>query len=195
MRKYGKMKEKEQDKKLRRREYDESWKHVLEKYLWEFLEFYFPKRLEHIDKSKGYKFLDQELDKIMAESEAKKRRVDKLVEVYTKKEPIWVLIHIEVQTYPEEEFPKRMFTYYYRIFERFKKPLASLAILADQSPTFRPSTYTIEALGRKYIHYEFEIFKLLDLKTKEEELKKDPNIFAIVSLAHIKSWEKDYNSR
>jgi len=162
---------KEKEKKIRRRAYDESWKHVLDKYIWEFLEFYFPSRVEYIDKSKGYEFLDKELDKILPQSKSRKRRVDKLVKVFQRgEEPLFLMVHIEIQTYREREFAERMFTSHYRIYDRFKVPVASLAILGDPSLKFRPSSYVLEALGKKFLSFEFEICKLLDWKGREEEL-------------------------
>ena len=182
--------------KVRRRVYDESWKYMLEKYLWEFMEFYFPERFSYIDPSQGYRFLDQELDKIAPRSESKKRRVDKLIEVHLKsQESLWVLVHIEVQTYKDAKFAERMFTYHYRIFDKFKVPVASLAILGDPSPRFRPQGYVLEALGKRFVAFEFEICKLLDWQGKEEELKKHENIFGLVTLAHLKSWESNYTHR
>ena len=70
--------------KLREREFDESWKKILEKYFWDFMNFYFPKIIQKIDQNKGYTFLDQELAKITRESQSKSRRLDKLVKVYLK---------------------------------------------------------------------------------------------------------------
>ena len=49
----------------------------------------------------------------------------------------WVLIHIEVQTQPDAEFPKRMFGYNTRIFAVYNRTVVSLAILADDDPDWR----------------------------------------------------------
>ena len=95
---------------MRRREFDEAWKKILDKYFIEFMKFYFPKIAEQIDFSKGYTFLDQELQKIMRGSKSKKRRVDKLVKVFLfNKQELWILIHVEVQTYVDKNFAERMF--------------------------------------------------------------------------------------
>ena len=44
----------------------------------------------------------------------------------------WVLTHVEVQTDRDPDFPLRMYVYNYRIFDRYNKPVASLAVLADE---------------------------------------------------------------
>lgn len=157
--------------KLRKRAFDEAWKKVLEDYFGEFLDFYFPKISCQIDKSKGYKFLEQELQKIIPKAKVQTRRIDKLAEVYVPGQgEVWILVHVEIQTHPDMEFAFRMFTYHYRIFDRHRKPVASLAILADASPTFRPHCFEIKAFGEVYMRFEFNTNKILDFSGKEEVL-------------------------
>jgi hypothetical protein len=48
-----------------------------------------------------------------------------------------VLVHIEVQGQPERDFARRMFVYYYRIFDRYERPIMSVAILADEQADWR----------------------------------------------------------
>lgn len=182
--------------KLRRRVFDESWKLVLEKYFWEFLDFYFPHIAQLIEKAKGHQFLDQELQKIVPKSLSRKRRLDKLVRVYLQDaREIWLLIHLEVQTYTDAEFAGRMFSYHYRIFDKYQKPVASLAILADSSPGFRPNSFDLVAFGKTFVHFQFEVVKLLDWQGKEEILQTEKNPFAIVTLASLKAFEKNLQSR
>ena len=183
-------------KKLRERAFDESWKLVLEKYFWECLDFYFPKISEQIEKQRGYVFLDQELQRISPKSDSKKRRVDKLAKVYLKdKTEIWVLIHIEVQTYREEEFARRMYSYHYRIWDKYEKPVASLAILADNNSKFCPKEFSLKAFGQEFMQFRFLVSKIWDWKDKEKELEKNPSIFAIVTLASLKAYEENFHSR
>ncbi len=47
-------------------------------------------------------------------------------------EEAWVLIHVEVQNQAEVDFGERMFVYHYRIFDRFRRPMVSLAVLGDE---------------------------------------------------------------
>ncbi|NUM37217.1 MAG: hypothetical protein HUU50_21950 [Candidatus Brocadiae bacterium] len=183
-------------KKVRDRAFDESWKLVLEKYFWECLDFYFPKIIAQIDKSRGYVFLEQELQRISPKSDSKKRRVDKLAKVYLKDQTeMWVLIHIEVQTYKEEEFARRMYSYHYRIWDKYEKPIASLAILADNNSQFCPKEFRLKAFGQEFMQFHFLVSKIWDWKDKEKDLKKNPNIFAIVTLASLKAYEENFASR
>lgn len=88
-----------------------------------------------IDWEKGYIFLDKELYTITKDAAASTRTVDKLVKVFKKGgEEIWVLVHIEIQGKAEDRFSKQMYTYQYRLFNRYRVPIASIAILIDTDP-------------------------------------------------------------
>ena len=41
----------------------------------------------------------------------------------------------------EKQFEDRMYTYNYRLYDQFKRPVASFAILSDDSPIWRPSQF------------------------------------------------------
>ena len=87
---------------------------------------------EEIDWKKGYTFLDKELHAITKDAETGSRTVDKLVTVFKKGgSEIWLLIHVEVQNKKDNTFPQRMYTYQYRLFDRYRIPVASIAILTD----------------------------------------------------------------
>jgi len=49
-----------------------------------------------------------------------------------------VLIHIAVQGQADAEFPRRMYTYNYRLFDRYNRRVASLAVLGDEDPLNNP---------------------------------------------------------
>lgn len=63
-------------------EQDSPWKEALEELFEDFVENFFLHIHQEIDFSKGYEFLDQELQQIAVSSETGKRVVDKLVKVY-----------------------------------------------------------------------------------------------------------------
>ncbi len=170
-------------------DYDGPWKHVLENLFEECLSFFFPHIPRDIDFSRGYEFLDQELQQITGESESGRRVVDKLVKVFLHDgAERWLLIHLEIQGYADESFPERMYVYNYRIFDKFRREVASLAILIDDNPRFRPNEY-------RRAHWDFEvtcrypIVKLLDLRERWQELDASSNPFALVVKAHLRTLE------
>lgn len=72
-----------------------------------------------------------------------------------------MLIHVEVQSQEEDDFPKRMFVYNYRIFDRYDRSVASLAILGDDNIEWRPNQFGYDLFGCK-VDFQFPVIKLLD---------------------------------
>jgi hypothetical protein len=123
------------------------------------------------------------------EAEVGRRYVDKLVKVWTKEGvECWVLIHVEVQTTRDTEFPQRMYVYNYRIFDRYNRPVASLAVLADDDAAWRPSEFHNRLFGCE-AGLRFPHVKLLDFAQREAVLEASTNPFAQVVLAHLKARE------
>ena len=180
----------EQDERIVSKEtfndnYDSPWKEAVEHYFPEFIEFYFPEANAQIDWSKEHVFLDQELRAVVQDAELGKRFVDKLVRVtLLNGDEKWIYIHIEVQGTRQAEFAKRMFVYNYRIYDRYDKPVASMAVLADEHANWRPDYFSYGVLGSE-TSIRFPIAKLTDYHDKVNELLAADNSFAIVTATHI----------
>jgi hypothetical protein len=65
-------------------DFDSPWKDIIERYFPNFLEFFFPHVEQIIDWSRGYEFLDKELQKVLRRAKMGKRLADKLVKVWLK---------------------------------------------------------------------------------------------------------------
>ena len=63
-------------------DYDSPWKDLLDAYFEPFMEFFFPAAYAQIDWTRGFEFLDKELQKITADAALGRRTVDKLVKVH-----------------------------------------------------------------------------------------------------------------
>ncbi len=167
--------------------YDEPWKEAIGEYFPQFLIFFFPSIYHLIDWGKKPISLEKELQKITADSKGKKRYVDKLFQVWLKdKQQVWILIHIEVQSQTDDDFPQRMYIYNYRAFDLYRRPVISLAILGDKSKSWRPNHYGYN-LGNCNLKLEFPTVKLLDYQEKWAQLESDLNPFAIMVMAHLKT--------
>jgi hypothetical protein len=71
------------------------------------------------------KFLDQELQQLMRESEIGKQFVDKLIKVWLNDgNETWLLVHLEIQSQVDSNFAKRIFSYHYRIFDRYNQEVS-----------------------------------------------------------------------
>jgi hypothetical protein len=129
-------------------EQDSPWKEILEAYFEAFLAFFFPEAQAEIDWSREPVFLNQELHQLVRHAVLGPRAVDKLVRVWLRGgEEAWVLIHVEVQSHPDAGFAERMYVYNYRLFDRYHCRVASLAVLADERPSFRPAVFGYTLFG------------------------------------------------
>lgn len=165
-----------------RDDFDGAWKEVVEEYLREFFDFFFPAASAGIDWARGYRFLDKELQKITPRGAVRKGVVDKLFEAYSIGGEEWLLaVHLEVQNNPIPDLPERVFEYHYRIYEKLKRPVASLLLLTDTRADWRPDRFERETLGCK-ITLEFPMAKLSDFDTPE--FIHHPNPFSFVVRAH-----------
>ena len=166
-------------------DHDSPWKGALEVFFRPFMEFLYPQVGALIDWQKPVEFLDKELQKITRSAKNSRRYADKLVKVqFSNGSEQWILIHIEVQGAPETDFSERMFIYYYRIRDRYQKPVVSLAVLTDTRPDFRPNHYSNEIAGCS-LRFEFATVKLLDWQDKTDELLHDENPFGLLIAAQL----------
>src|SRR3990172_13346411 len=129
---------------------DGGWKQILEHYLAEFFGFFFPQVHAAIDFHQPCQSLDKELAKIMVGAEVGDREGDKLLQVHGRDGgDELVLVHVEVQAQSELDFAQRMCVYNCRIWERYRRPVVSLALLVDGDPRFRPDRFTRERAGSR----------------------------------------------
>src|SRR5207237_9755241 len=99
------------------------------------LSFLFPQGHACIDWAKRYESLDKELHQIARAAHTHKALADKLFKVWRLNgEETWLLVHVEVQSEPEEDFPLRMFRYNVRAFDRYNRTVVSMAVLTARTP-------------------------------------------------------------
>ena len=167
--------------------YDSPWKEMLEGYFPEFMAFFFPDAYSEIDWSRGYESLDQDLQQVVRDADLGERLADKLMKVWRRDgEEQIVFAHVEVQGEYEAAFEQRMFVYNYRIYDRYQKPVVSLAVLGDDREGLRPGSFGYELWGCR-VTLSFPIVKLKDYNDRWSELETSDNVFAVVVMAHLKT--------
>lgn len=161
---------------------DTLWKAILEDVFDDFLRFFYPNSDEIFDFEKGFEYLDKELEQLFPpeHDQFMPRYVDKLVKVFTKEgTEEWILIHIEVQGYTDKHFAERMFQYYYRIFDKYRRPISAFAIFTEADKLFIPYKFERQFLGTTII-YTFNTYKIIE--QSEDDLVASSNPFALVVL-------------
>ncbi|WP_295408356.1 hypothetical protein [uncultured Thiocystis sp.] len=141
-------------------------------------------------------FSTKELQQVVRDAELGRRYADKLVKVQTREgQETWVLVHVEVQGAAQAGFAERMYVYHYRLFDRYRVDIVSRAVLADDTPGFRPRSDRRCRWGC-HVFFRFPVQKLLDWHARWDALEASPNPFGVVVMAHLKAQEsKDGASR
>ena len=170
------------------------WKGLLEWVFDDLLRFVFPEADKEFDMQQGFTYLDKELAELYPEPEREIdiRRVDKLVKAFRKDgREEWILIHIEVQGETKSKdraiFPERMFRYFYRCFDRYKKPVAAIAIFTGPDARRMPDRYEYIFMNTR-LEYHYNTLCILDYS--EKELAESDNPFAWVILTAKKALKK-----
>lgn len=164
------------------KQFDSLWKSLIEDLFPEFLRFFYPAADKTFDLKAKFEFLDKELEKLHPDKAKgpNLRFVDKLVKVRLKTGgEQWILVHIEIQGYADKHFPQRMFTYFYRILDRYRHPITAIAIFTGTTGK-TPDCYALEVLGTR-LNYRYNTFRIID--QPEETLKASANPFALIVLA------------
>ena len=176
-------------KKAQQPEYDSPWKEMLTQFFPSFMEFFYGDIYAEIDWTRGFEFLDKELQKIAVKGKLGKRLADKLVKVYLRNgREVWVLIHVEIQGQREANFGRRMFVYHYRIFDAYGQRVISLAVLTDEDESWRPNNFSYNLFGTG-VALNFRAVKLLDSRGDWTALVNNSNPFAVIVMAHLKALE------
>lgn len=167
----------------KRTNYDQLWKEVITELFEEFLLFFSPDLYEQVDFTFPPQFLEQELHTIIPDSESNNRTSDKLVRVQLKNgEDQWVLVHIEVQGGKPNEFPKRMFQYFYRTFDYFDRSIYALALFTDDKAKYNLNEFKYNFYGTK-LYYHYNTYRIAN--QSENELLQSNNPFALAILAGL----------
>jgi len=163
-------------------DHDTHWKELIEKLFWNTMAFFLPKIYAIADQSKGVEFLDKELHKLIADKfKGGSTRKDKLAKIYLKNgKEHYILIHFEVQAKFDKDFLRRMFVYFYRIFDKREENITALVIYTGDSVPDDCDTFKYEFMGTKVV-YQFNVYRVC--KADEAELLEDDNPMALAVLA------------
>lgn len=81
-----------------------------------------------------------------------------------------------------------MFTYHYRLFDKYGQRVVSLAILGDERKKWRPDQFSYELAGCK-LDFRFPTAKLTDWQDQWEIIEQTRNPFGIIVQIHLKALE------
>lgn len=90
------------------------------------------------------------------------RRADIVVEATLKGKETLIIIHVEPQSYHQDNFPQRMYQYFSLLYNRYRKPILPIALFTYDQIKDEPNQFTIQ----------FPFFDVLTFSFLKVELKK-----------------------
>jgi hypothetical protein len=140
-------------------DHDRLFKELLETFFAEFIALFFPDLYQAIDLN-HLNFLQQEVFTDVTVGE--KHVVDLLVETRLRDEEGLILIHVENQAYIQQDFAERMFIYFTRLYQKFRRRILPIVVFSydaclDESANFRLGFSFLEVL--RFQFYKLELRK------------------------------------
>lgn len=166
---------------------DSAWKCALEYLPVECLTLCFPAIAATLDLSRRFTVLDAELHQPAdgAAANAGACHADRVWRcIANDGRP--VILHIEIQCQRAERFAERMFIYLALLFAKYRLPVISLAILGDESATWRPDEFGFR-FGSSSLSMHFGTCKLLDLEASLPLALDAGHGFALFIAAHLQT--------
>ncbi len=181
-------------------DHDKMFKELLTNFFFEFVAAFLPDVFAYIDTS-YYELLDKEVFTDVASSD--KHEVDIVVKVRFKQIPAafantvtaeqaqdtpfeaFFLIHIENQSTAKSGFPKRMFRYFARLYEKYNLPVYPVVIFSYDTPLRpEPKQHVIEFPGFVVNRFQYRVIQLNRIGWRK--YVKQPNPAATALMAKMK---------
>ncbi|KMY59734.1 Rpn family recombination-promoting nuclease/putative transposase [Geobacillus sp. FSL K6-0789] len=168
-------------------DHDRLFKELLSTFFEEFLLLFFPNVYEHID-VRHLSFLTEELFTDVTAGE--KHRVDLLVETKMKGEEGLIIVHVEHQSYAQRTFPERMFLYFSRLFQKYRRRILPIAIFSYDEHHDEPSSLVVQFPFLTVLDFRFLTVELRKLPWREYIRRDNPVAAALLSKMGYNESEK-----
>jgi hypothetical protein len=168
-------------------DHDRLFKELLQTFFDEFITLFFPELRREIDLS-GLRFLQQELFTDVTAGE--KHRVDLLAEVRLKGEESLILVHIENQAQFQPEFAERMFIYFTRLYQKFRRKILPIAIFSYETPHDEADEFQIGFPFLEVLRFKFYALELKKRNWREYIQSDNPAAAALLSKMGYRPEEK-----
>jgi len=143
------------DSKRKRIPHDEAFKKLLQTFFAEFIALFFPELDKLLDNSDARLLMQELLVDVVGRQ---KRNLDLLVETKIKSLDAFILVHLEPQSRRQRDFAERMFIYFSRIFEIYRKKykiMIPIAIFSANRAGEEPDTLEMSVPGHAILHFQF----------------------------------------
>lgn len=144
--------------------HDQLFKELIHNFFAEFLEAFFPEVHEYID-FKSIKPMSEEMFTDLLDGES--RRADIVIEAKLKGEDSLIIIHVEPQSYSQQNFHERMYHYFSLLYNKYKKPIVPIALFS-----YDESRIEIDQFVMEFPFFHVFTFNFLKLELRQTNWRK-----------------------
>lgn len=159
-------------------DHDRLFKELICTFFAEFMELFFLDMYEAID-FKHVIFLSEEVftDIVMGE----RRKVDILIETKLKNEAALIIVHFESQAQFQEQFAERMFIYFSRLYEKYRRRIIPIAIFSYDEVKNEPEGFEMVFPFKQILKFNYYIVELRKMNWREFIKQDNPVAAALLS--------------
>jgi Putative transposase, YhgA-like len=164
-------------------DHDRLFKEVLTEFFFEFLELFFLDVTKFTDRN-SLIGLDKEIFTDITVGET--HEVDVLFRAKYENNDTVFLLHVEPQAYYQEEFGKRMFKYFSRLFEKYDLAVYPIALFSYPSPKEAVSgKYLVVFPNKKVLEFDYDVVQLNRLDWRDFLSRPNPVASALMAKMNI----------
>jgi Domain of unknown function (DUF4351)/Putative transposase, YhgA-like len=169
-------------------DHDRLFKELLSTFFPEFIELFFPQVSAYWERD-SLEFLPQEIFTDVTEGE--KKILDIAVKAKFRNQKTLFIIHVEHQSYSQEDFERRMFIYFARLHEKYALPIYPIVIYSHDSPlTPEPNCYRIDFPNKRVLEFNYEVVQLNQLQWQAFTNQRNPVASALMAKMRMDAGER-----
>jgi hypothetical protein len=164
-------------------DHDRLFKELLTTFFVEFIQAFLPDVAAYLDPD-SLEFLDKEI--FIDVTQGKRYESDIVVKARFQGRETFFLLIVENQSTPQTFFPRRMFGYFARFYEKFDLPIYPVVIYSFDKPRrLQPGKHEIAFPGFVVNRFQFRVIQLNRLKWRDYVATPNPVATALMSKMQI----------
>ena len=164
-------------------DHDRLFKELLTTFFYEFLELFLPDVAAFVERD-SITFLDKEI--FTDVTSGRKYEADVVAQAKFRGEDAFFLLHVEAQSYPEEDFPRRIFRYFARLFDKYELKIYPIALFSFDEPLRpEPHIYSVDFPNKRVLHFDFDVIQLNTLEWSDFLSRPNPVASALMAKMKI----------
>ena len=161
-------------------DHDRLFKELLSTFFVEFMDLFLPDVGAYLDRTAAIVPMDKEI--FTDVTSGGKHEVDLLMRAKFRGDEAFFLIHVENQSTPQGDFPKRMFRYFARLAEKYDLPVYPVVVFSYDAPARpEPARYTVAFPGETVLQFRYRVIQLNRLPWRRFVRQENPVASALMA--------------